>query len=126
MSPLTASPEYKSAWWSIYLVPNWLVDEDAACVSFTKDDGVGALQISAYKHDSGVAPLDELHGFIAGECPEGVPTQPVACGAFQGLGVDYVAEGRFWLKRWLLPGLATFVTYNCNAKRTEADDITDA
>jgi hypothetical protein len=108
------------------LAPNWIVHEDEACVSFTKDDGVGALQISPFQHDSGVVPLDDLRGFIAGEIPEDVTAQPVACGAFSGLGVDYLADGRFWLKRWVHDqGLLLVVTYNCNAaKRSlEAEEV---
>jgi hypothetical protein len=48
---LFAMSEYRSSWWSIDLLPGWSADEQPDCVAFARDDGVGALQISAYKHD---------------------------------------------------------------------------
>ncbi len=41
-------------------------------------------------------------------------------------GVDYVADGKFWLKRWLHDGpLLVYATYNCDAtdRAVEPSDV---
>ena len=118
--------EYRSSWWSIDLLPGWSVDEQPECVAFVRDDGVGALQISAYKHDSGAIPTSDLDDFTDGEFPEDVTLEPVTCGAMSGVGVDYLANGAFWLKRWLHSGpLLVYATYNCDAadRAVELSDV---
>ena len=97
------------------------------CVAFFRDDGVGALQISAYQHDSGTIPADDLDDFKAGEFPDDPRLEPVTCGSLSGVGVDYVADGNFWLKRWLDNGpLLLFVMYNCDTQdqTLELPDVT--
>jgi hypothetical protein len=114
--------EYRSSWWSIDLLPGWSADEQPECVAFARDDGVGALQISAYKHDSGTIPAGDLHDFTEGEFPDDSTLEPVTCGAMSGVGVDYVADGNFWLKRWLHNGpLLVYATYNCEAADRAAE-----
>jgi len=121
MSHAAIDRAYKSVWWSIIVAPNWAVDRDEHCVSFTRPDGVGALQISAYKHESGEVP-DDLSELLAGHFPEGLTLEPVTCGGFSGIGVDYVTEGRYWMKRWVhKKGLLIYVTYNCNAAERELE-----
>ena len=116
---------YESIWWSMEVAPGWLA-KDTQCITFCRADGVGALQISAYKHDSGVVPEDDLRDFIKdGVLDEGT-LQHVRCGDFTGSGVEYVLDGDFWLKRWLHNGpLLLYVTYNSNAKdrALEIDDV---
>ena len=116
MSLVTTNREFRTSWWAIDLAPNWFAEQEDYCTSVTKQDGVGALQISAYKHDSGIVPEDDFRDFLAGEFPEHLTPQPVTCGAFSGVGVDYVANGKFWLKRWVHErGLLLYITYNCAA-----------
>jgi hypothetical protein len=108
--------EYRSSWWSIDLLPGWSADAQTECVAFVRDNGVGALQLSAYKNNSGDLPANDLDDFPTGEFPDDARLEPVTCGALSGVGVDYVAEGNFWLKRWLHNGpLLVFATYNCDA-----------
>ena len=113
---LLAMSEYRSSWWSIDLLSGWAADEQVECVAFVRDDGVGALQISSYEHDSGTVPAGDLDDFTEGEFPDGATLEPVTCGVLSGVGVDYVADGNFWLKRWLHKGtLLVYATYNCDA-----------
>ncbi len=103
----------------------WLANEDPECVTFCRADGVG-LQISAYKHDSGLVPADDLRDFIREEVFDESTLQNVRYGEFTGSGTEYVAHGDFWLKRWLCSGpLLLYITYNSNARnRTlEIDDV---
>ena len=118
--------EYVSSWWSIGLLPGWTADEQPDCVAFVRDDGVGALQISAYKHDSGTIPAGDLDDFTKGEFPDNVKPEAVTCGALSGVGVDYLANGTFWLKRWLHNGpILVYATYNCDAvdRAVELSDV---
>ena len=111
------SDNYKSAWWSIELAPDWFAEREADCTSIWREDGVGALQISAYKYDSGLTPEDDLHDFMSGEFPADTPIKSVTCGQFAGVGVEYEIDEKFWQKRWLTSGpLLVFVTYNSDAK----------
>jgi len=79
--------KYESSWWYIEVASGWLVEEKPECVTFCREDGVGALQISAYKHEAG----DELREFTKDEFPEELTLQPVSCGKFIGQGVEYIA-----------------------------------
>jgi hypothetical protein len=105
--------EFKSTWWSIEVAPGWFAEREAECVTFWREDGVGALQISAYKYDSGCVPDDDLHDFMKGEFPDDARIQHLSCGEFEGMGVDYVVDGKFWRKRWVRSDpLLIYVTYN--------------
>jgi hypothetical protein len=58
--------------------------------------------------------------------PNDATLEPVTCGALSGVGVDYVADGNFWLKRWLHKGpLLVYATYNCDAadRASELPDV---
>ena len=109
--------KYKSTWWSIELAPDWFAEREADCTSIWREDGVGALQISAYKYDTGLAPENDLDEFMSGEFPGDTPIRSVTCGQFAGVGVEYEIDEKFWQKRWLTSGaLLVFVTYNSDAK----------
>jgi hypothetical protein len=118
--------EYRSSWWSIDLLPGWSAEEHSECVTFVRDDGVGALQISAYQHDTGAIPEGDLDDFTKGEFPDNVTLEAITYGAWSGVGVDYLADGKFWFKRWLHNGaLLIYATYNCDAteRAVELSDV---
>lgn len=105
--------EFRAPWWSILLASDWLSEQEDGCASFWREDGVGALQISAHSHDSGSVPADDLKDFTKGEFPDDATLKTIRCGQFVGVGIDYVADGKFWRKRWVHQGpLLLFVTYN--------------
>ena len=109
--------EFKSTWWSIQLANGWHSEQDDLCATFWRDNGVGALQISARSHDIGKVPEDDLHDFTKGQFHDEAILESVRCGEFEGVGVDYVAGGKFWSKRWVYKGpLLLYVTYNSNAQ----------
>ena len=109
--------EFKSTWWSIEIAPDWFAEREAECTSIWREDGVGALQISAYKYESGLIPEDDLDDFMSREFPGNTPIESVTCGQFAGVGVEYVLDEKFWQKRWLTNGdLLVYVTYNCSSR----------
>ena len=107
----------------------WAAECDADCVSFWRENGVGALQISAYKHSSGTISDGELRNLLKDEIPESAVPQCITCGEFVGVEIDYVTEGIFWRKLWLTHGpLLVFITYNSdgednNVERQAVDEM---
>jgi hypothetical protein len=93
--------KYKSAWWSIELSETWQADEEEDCVTFTAENEVGALQISAYRHDSKDLTYDDLFDFAEDELVEGVELQNISCGEFTGIGISYLVDNAYWRKWWL-------------------------
>ena len=92
--------DFIAPWGSIQVPDGWLSEQEDECATFWREEGVGALQISAHSHDSGSVPAEDLEDF----------TQ------FVGVGIDYIADGKFWRKRWVHEGpLLLFVTYNSDA-----------
>ena len=89
--------EYESVWWSMEVASGWLADESPECITFCREDGTGALQISAYERESGIVPEDDVRDFIRGELPDEAILQQVSCGEFIGSGLEYVDDGKFWL-----------------------------
>jgi hypothetical protein len=111
------SDKYKSTWWSIELAPGWFAEREVDCTSIWREDGVGALQISTYKYDTGLTPVDDLSDLMSGAFPDDTSIKSVTCGQFAGVGVEYEIDEKFWQKRWLTSGpLLVFVTYNSDAK----------
>jgi len=109
--------EFIAPCWSIQVATGWFSEQEDECATFWREDGVGALQISAHSHDSGTVPQDDLDDFTRGEFPDGAALEPVRSGEFEGVGVDFVKDGKFWRKRWLIKGgLLVYVTYNSDAQ----------
>lgn len=107
--------EFKATWWSIKVAPNWRAESEAECTTLWQEEGVGALQISAYKYVSSPVPANDLSDFMDGEFPDDTLIESVTQGQFAGVGVEYVLEEKFWRKRWLTNGqLLVYVTYNCD------------
>lgn len=117
---------YKFVSWSIKLPVNWQPDEEENCVTFTAENGVGALQISAYRHDNKDVTYKDLLGFAEDKLVEGVELQNITCGEFTGIGISYLVDGNYWRKWWLWRGsLLLYVTYNCSAEErlVEMDSV---
>jgi hypothetical protein len=109
--------EFQAPWWSIQVARGWFSEQEDGCATFWREDGVGALQISAHSHGSGIVPENDLDIFTQGEFPDGAALELVRCGEFEGVGVDFVKDGKFWRKRWVHKGgLLVYVTYNSDSQ----------
>lgn len=108
--------EYEDTWWAIELPSDWLAKREEDCVSIWSKEGVGALQISAYKCDHELKDED-LYGFLESGLPGEVNVQNLTCGEFTGFYITYVQNSHFWQK-WMMRSGSTmlFVTYNCDPK----------
>ena len=65
--------EYRSTWWAIDLVAGWSADQLPECTSFSRDDGVGVLQISGYKQAEGRIPTAAVLEFMDGKFQKAYP-----------------------------------------------------
>ena|SRR5258705_642967 len=109
--------EFTSSWWSIELPLGWSAEREESCTNIWSEDGVGALQISAYQRDGEPVSDEDLYDFAEREYPEGVRVLNENCGQFSGLNVSFLVENSYWRKWWLRNGsLFLFVTYNCNVE----------
>jgi hypothetical protein len=109
--------EYESTWWAIELPSGWLAEPEEDCVSIWSEEGVGALQISAYKRDHEPINDKDLYEFVGNELPRGVNPRNISCGEFTGLYIPYVQDNQYWQKWMICEGSTMlFVTYNCDPK----------
>jgi hypothetical protein len=115
---MVMTKRYKSAWWSVELPDTWKANKEEDCVTFTSENDVGALQISAYRREDKEVNNDELLHFAEDELVEGVELQDISCGEFTGLGISYLVDSNYWRKWWLWKGsLLLYVTYTCSAEK---------
>jgi hypothetical protein len=109
--------EYQSSWWTIELASGWNAENEEGCVTFSAEHGVGALQISAYRHDDETVTEDDLNDLAEDELIDGTSPEDVSWGDFRGVTISYVEASSFWRKLWLRSGsLLLYVTYNCAAE----------
>ena len=60
---------------------------------------------------------EDLSDYVKDQFPEGIEVEPVSCGEFTGVGVDYVVDENFWRKQLVWKGgLLLFVTYNSDSQ----------
>jgi Domain of unknown function (DUF3805) len=114
--------EYKSSWWSIELPSGWNAENQEDCVTFLAENSVGALQISAYRHDEESVTDADLNDFAEDELIDSTTPEDVSCGDFRGIAISHLKDERFWRKLWLRSGsLLLYVTYNCAAEGQAAE-----
>ena len=107
--------QFESAWWSIELPTGWVGGREDTCASFWSENGVGALQISAYYRDAVAVTDSELYDFAKDELIEGATPQDSNCGEFNGITVSFFNGQKFWRKWWLRSdSLLLYVTYSCD------------
>jgi hypothetical protein len=111
------SQEFISDWWAIRLEPGWFSAKDDECISFWHEDGIGALQIGAYRYDDESIPETALAEFMQNQIPDGIAQEKTQSGEFSGVQVNYIEEGNFWRKLWVTKSsLLVFITYSCDAE----------
>ena len=109
---------FQSEWWEVTLPSGWTGSEEEECADFSSesDDGVGSLQISAYRNAEALAVSDvDLEEMIAEDVLEtGAQLEPVELGDFTGFHFSYQADGEYW-RTWILRCSRTmlYATYTC-------------
>jgi hypothetical protein len=118
---------YKSAWWSVELPPNWRGYPDADCTTFRTQmfDG-GALQISAARKDTGLVTDQDLQEFACDRLAAGAVFDSVRFRECSGFTTRYRKDGVSWQEWWLKSEhLMIYATYNVVPEKeyVEQDDV---
>ena len=108
-------------WWSLALPPEWLAEREEDGIVIADQDGVGGIEITTLRRESGEFTVAELRR-IAGndDCCRFAPVQR---GDFRGLGRTF-EEADAALREWYLAvgGLLLFITYSCGLEQAGLDD----
>lgn len=118
--------EYKSTYWTINYPSHWIVRKHKEGFSFYSENGVGALQISAYSKDDEVTERDLIE-FAKEEVPEGEDLSKAAIGKYSGIESDFKLADHYW-RMWFLRKnqVMLFMTYNCEFEvKNEEREIID-
>ncbi len=114
--------KFQRPWWELELPPSWSAEDNEDCSSFYNEDGVGALQCSAYQKDEDITDSD-LKEFAAEEIPPGAKLSAVQCGSFTGFYTHFDREDTYWRKWWLRSGQTmVYATYNCALSDRSIED----
>jgi hypothetical protein len=126
-SESTTMETVSGEWWELDLVISWEIEVDDCCVTLTRPDGVGALQLSGYqKRDKTCVDRNDL--LLASKVPP--DRHPFLAeqdwGEFHGFQLVYAENETFWRRWWLANGTTfLFITYNCPKAdmETELDPV---
>jgi len=105
--------------WSLLLPPEWEAERDGDSILIGDRDGVGCLEISELRRESGVfgaADLEQIRD-------AGVAWTPADCGSFSGCYGAF-EEDDAAVREWLLAceDLLLYLTYSCAADNRGLDD----
>jgi hypothetical protein len=110
-------------WWALNLAEGWEARVDEHCVTIAHPDGVGVLQVSAYRRAGTILSRDDIL--------EATQLKPEmykhlgenTWGDFRGFQLVYAHAEIFWRRWWLANGsVSVVVTYNCE-KRDEDKEL---
>ncbi len=114
--------EFESKWWSAEVPEDWIVEEDDISTSFYRPDGVGAIQISAVRKESGEVSQSDLERFVVEQYGSTDAFEPTSVGELEGLHRGWVEEDTAWRTWFLRSGqVLFFVTYNCGLEDRDAE-----
>jgi hypothetical protein len=105
---------FESAWWRTELPSGWVGELGEDCASLYHPEGVGALQVSAFRKDGGNVSDADLHEFAKDQYGANLDWLPVEEGSLSGIHRAWDDGDSSWCA-WFLRGgaLLLFVTYNC-------------
>ena len=118
---------FQTECWSVSIPKGWSVKEDSECVTFTRVEPVGAVQVSAHRK-SGVVTDRDVRQFIERKRT----IRKIRVGEFTGYTTNYPDQGIFWREWWLRAGTTLiYITYNValehkDLEQYEVDGVVDS
>lgn len=105
--------------WSLLLPPEWSADRDGDGILIGDQDGIGCLEISELRRESGAADRSDLEALK----DPAVAWQATSCGSFSGWTGSFEEDGDA-LREWILASedVALYITYSCDAENRGLDD----
>jgi hypothetical protein len=115
--------EYKAEWWSIDMLPEWSLREDAECASFFASPQLGVLQVSAARKPTESVTQEDIAEFAYDSQTPREAICPVSISHASGLYAEYEQAGRSW-RQWWLKGksVLVFVTYNVAISHKDSEN----
>lgn len=118
-----------TGWYTFVYPEGWSITDEDDCVTICdSENGVGALQVSAYRAPEPQDPTDLLFEYLT---DNGVASNEGSthCYELEGDRVavsDYVRDDGFFFRIWFLAKKEVFllVTYNCKNEDRESEVVT--
>ena len=103
-----------SDWWELDLVDDWAAQKDEDCVTISRPNGVGALQVSAYRKDNGKITDEELLEATDSDATSREKLSRVKISALEGYERSDLSGSSFSHQWWLgSDETMIYMTYNC-------------
>jgi hypothetical protein len=105
--------------WGLLLPDEWQAEQEDDAIVIGDRDGVGCIEISELRKDSGDFGADDLKQFV----PDASAWDSSRCGSFEGICTSLLEEGAAIREWYLYAGqLLLYVTYSCEADNQGLDD----
>src|SRR5262245_29349606 len=88
-------------WWEIDLAEGWDAESEETCTRICDPEGVGALQISAYRKERGKVTNEDLLDLAELDKEARRHLREQACGEFHGFALVHSEDEAFWRQWWL-------------------------
>jgi hypothetical protein len=113
----------ETQWWTMLLPPEWFAEEDGDDILVSDVDGVGVLEISCIKKESGLINEEDLDQFTGDLVNSGKQQASVETDFFEGSYFEYLADGE-WCRDWFLINgdLLVIAGYTCMEEDKRMDD----
>ncbi len=105
--------------WSLLLPSEWQAERDDDGIVIGDRDGIGCLEISELRRETGEFSAGDLEQFREA----GQPWDSVSLGSFEGRASAFSEDGAS-IREWFLHAgdLLLFVTYSCDEENRGMDD----
>jgi hypothetical protein len=113
----------ETQWWTMLLPPEWSAEEDGEDILVSDVDGVGVIEVSCVKKESGDITEDDLAEFTAGVSENADKEASIETDFFQGSYFEYLEDGE-WCRDWFLVSgdLLVIAGYTCLEEDKHMDD----
>ena len=113
----------ETQWWTMLLPPEWFAEEDGDDILVSDVDGVGVLEVSCIKKESGSIIEQDLEQFTGELINSGKEEASVETDFFAGSYFEYLDDGE-WCRDWFLVSgdLLVIAGYTCMEEDKRMDD----
>lgn len=113
----------ETEWWSLGIPAEWWTEHEDDVVIIADQDGVGTIEISTLRKDSGDFDAEEVRHIARDNAETSAEWSTVSCGDFTGYCSSWLEEEAA-VREWYLArgGVLLFVTYCCEPQQQGLDD----
>lgn len=113
----------QTEWWCVGIPAEWWTEQDEDVVLIADRDGVGTIEISTLRRESGEFELEELRSIAVDNAEVDCEWREVRCGDYSGLYSNWL-EDEAAMREWYLArgDLMLYITYSCDPEQSGLDD----